>query len=230
MKRVLRIGLASLGGLLLLVAGVWLLSISLNDRAKTFSGKPVEYWLEQLVSTNPAARQRATNVVNEQIIPELTRVLFTATNESALRLAVIDQLEQLPGIHIFHISPEGQRSVAAHALGNCGPAARAAMPALLQALQGRDDAVRGPAAKALIQIQPDPDLLIPPLIQYLGEPEGSGRDEAAEALAEFGPRAKAAVPILVKLLDYRGDKDLMRAVRHALKTIDPDVAAKAGLN
>ena len=230
MKRVIRIAAASLGGLLFLCAAIWLLTKVLNDRPETFAGHTVDHWANELASTNSAdRRQLAAKVANERIVPELTNVLFTATNDSKLRVALIEQLNELPGVHIFHMYPESRRASAALDLGSLGPTAKAAIPSLFQALQGHDDVVRGPSAKALVQVQADPDVLIPSLIAYLNEPEGGGRDDAAEALAEFGPRAKAAVPVLVKLLPDRSDKDLMRAVRHALKTIDPQAAAAAGL-
>ena len=78
-------------------------------------------------------------------------------------------------------------------------------------------------------IHSDADLTIPALIDCLNNPQNGARAEAATALAAFGGQAKAAVPILVKLLEERTDKELMRAVPAALKKIDPEAAAHAGI-
>ena len=221
--------MATLAGIFITFAAIWLLIRTLGDRPTTYEGKPIEYWSEQLTNQDAGAREHAAGVVNSRIIPQLTREMFSATNDSVLRIAIIDQLNQLPGVHIFFVPAEGRRAAAALDLASLGPAAKPAMPAFLKVLQGQDDPVRGPAIKALVELQANPDVLIPLLLQCLSQPQGGSRDEAADALAEFGQRSKAAVPILIKLLDDRSDKELMQAVRRALKKIDPEAAAAAGL-
>ncbi len=124
---------------------------------------------------------------------------------------------------------EGRRVQAINDLGSLGPRAKAAAPALLQVLDRKDDLLCGPAATALAKIQAEPDRAIPALIGCLLDREGRGRPDVVEALCEFGPRAQAAVPLLVKLLADRSSKDIVAAVPTALKNIDPDAAAKAGV-
>ena len=85
---------------------------------------------------------------------------------------------------------------AAKALGDAGPAARAAIPALEKATKDADRRVRWAARAALAKVAPE--VGVPPLIQLLGEADSSVCVSAAEALGEVGPAARAAVPALEK--------------------------------
>jgi hypothetical protein len=64
------------------------------------------------------------------------------------------------------------------------------------------------------------------LINLLKEPEL--RANAIWALAELGTHAKSAIPTLVALLND-GDADFRSRATNALKQIDPEAAAKAGV-
>ncbi len=81
----------------------------------------------------------------------------------------------------------------------------------------------------MVRIQAEPDQAIPALIGCLLDRQGRGRPDVVEALGEFGPKARAAAPVLVKLLADRSSKDIIVAVPTALKNIDPEAAAKAGV-
>ncbi len=167
----------------------------------------------------------ANTVLNRTLIPHLTRAMVQDTNDSRLRVALVDYLNTLPNVNIFYRSAPSRRAEAAELLGEFGPAARSAAPALLHALQGKDLAVRAAAAAALGKIKADPAAEIPLLIQYLDDKE---IDEAAAlALADYGPPAKAAVPKLLQLSKVP-DKDLHRAVMEALSKIDPTTTNQTG--
>jgi hypothetical protein len=75
------------------------------------------------------------------------------------------------------------------------------VPALIQALKGTDEAVRGPAAQSLGAIHDQPETVVSLLIAALDEP--SLQAEAAEGLAGFGPQAKAAIPKLLTLFETK---------------------------
>ena len=105
-----------------------------------------------------------------------------------------------------------------------GPAAKSAVPALVQALKGKDTIVRGAAISALGKIHSDPEFVIPLLIGYLDD-EGLN-DEAALALANYGSLAKVAVPKIIPLL-HAPDKDAQAAAAEALKKIDPEAYTNA---
>jgi hypothetical protein len=108
-----------------------------------------------------------------------------------------------------------------------GPAAKAAIPVLIQILNRTNDtSTQGAAADALGDIHSDPDVVIPALIACLQDNDIN--DAAALALRKFGPLAKAAVPKMLPLL--HGGKEARRAATLALPRIDPAAAAKAGIS
>lgn len=97
-------------------------------------------------------------------------------------------------------------------LGRIGPQARAAVPALIEALQDPDSfTVRGYAAEALRRIGPDAKSAVAALIEALQDKSVHVRSQAAYALAHVGPEASAALPELKKMLD----KDLQWKHRFA---------------
>lgn len=215
--------MAALGGV------IWVLTHFLGNDETLYRGKPIAYWCEQSSSTQPALSNPATMMLNGVIIPYLTNQMFSDTNDSTMRLSLIERLNDLPGIHINFVPEEGRRAQAINDLGSLGPRAKAAVPALLRALETNDDPLCGPAAAALVRIQAEPDQAIPALAGCLLDREGHGRSDVVEALGEFGPKARAVVPLLVKLLADRSSKDLVAAVPIALKRIDPDTAMKVGV-
>jgi HEAT repeat protein len=107
---------------------------------------------------------------------------------------------------------------AAEDLGSLGPAGKAAVPALMQAAQGSDPAVREKALASLGKIHSEPDKVIPFLTKYLDDDNLD--DEAATALGEFGSLAKPAIPKIIPLL-HAPDDDAQAAAAQALKKIDP---------
>jgi HEAT repeat protein len=119
---------------------------------------------------------------------------------------------------------------AAGALSCYGQEARMAAPALFRATQDTDVGVRLSAFWALGDIRPDPLLAIPVLVAGLDDPFWPARANVARALQNYGPDAKAAVPALIKLVaashsaGIEGDP-----FSDALKAIDPEAAAKAGV-
>ena len=205
-------------GLALLAVGVAVLSQTLGEKTLLYHGKPVFYWSQTLKGQNPAATNEALQVLNQEIIPNLTKTMLEDTNDSKLRAKLVDILNNLPGVQIFTLPSESRRAAATDRLGDFGSAAGAAIPALLQAYQGHDRAVAGPAAVSLARIHAKPDELIPMLVKNLDTEEL--REHAAKALGEYGSAATSAVPKLRGLLRIQ-DKDLRQAVTGALRKIDP---------
>ncbi len=123
---------------------------------------------------------------------------------------------------------EGIRCYAAMALGLLGSKAPDAIPALIKSLKDKDLLVRCYAAKSLGQLGKEADLVVPVLIENLSDPNPNIRRYNAQALGAFGVRAKAAVPSLLKTLDDQ-TKIVRLNAAIALKQIDPEAAAKAGV-
>jgi len=144
-------------------------------------------------------------------------------------------------------------------LGRINPPAKEAVPMLVKATTDPDTFVRNNSVFALGQIHAEPALVVPALIKCLDDPASYTRAHAARALAAFGQDARPAVPALLKLLAREGTNsaptsalsgmsgnfdtirgphpttipfgpfDVAGPVISALKTIDPEAAAQAGI-
>ena len=110
------------------------------------------------------------------------------------------------------------RAAAAAVLGDIGPEAEAAVPALARALEDSDDDVRRTSADALGDIGPAAEAAVPALARALDDTDASVRSNAATALGDLGPVARAAVPALVRAL-RDGDPDTRWASAEALGEI-----------
>ena len=126
------------------------------------------------------------------------------------------------------------RIQAVRALGKIGPKAFAAMPSLNPLLGHKDVYVRALVAIAIWRIGGNGTDTLPVLSQSLVElPEGL-KWELIDAMAEMGPRAKAAVPLLLRELAVPKQPRWVWTsncgkLTNALRQIDPEAAAKAGM-
>ncbi len=230
MKRLLRISISVVTGLVGLAIGLFVFARLLGDQEIRYQGKSFSYWCEELGSAELTSSNRANAILNDVIIPRLTNQVLSDTNDSRLRVALVEALNGLPGLHIDFTCADGRRAGAIDNLAALGPRALAATPTLLAVVKLDDDTLCGPAAAALVKLHADPEVVIPILINSLLDRNGHGRPDLVEALGGFGPKAAVAVPELVKLLQDRSSKEIMLAVPKALKQIDPQAAAKAGIN
>jgi hypothetical protein len=224
-----RLLVASAVGLALCTGGIWVLARSLDEDLPRYQGQTLFYWLKRADSQDVTASNQACLVLNSSVIPRLTQTMFHDTNDSRFRLALIDQLNALPGVFIHSTVANDRRVAAALALGQIGPRAKATIPDLVKVLRGNDPAPRPAAAFAAGRIHSEPETIIPLLAALLDDPQDGVREMAATSLGEFGGLSKAAVPQLLELFKLRSDKDLNNAVAVALKQIDPGAATKAGI-
>jgi HEAT repeat protein len=154
---------------------------------------------------------------------------------------------------VLNASDPGQQIRAAQLLGERGPAAAEAVPALSQAARAHFVQVRTAAGEALRKIQPDlgvdPVLIAgldnydggdldaalaglaeagepatPALIAALKSPTPRVRRNAGIALGRIGPAARAAVPDLAALL-ADSDNSVREGAAQGLGGIGPDAAA-----
>jgi len=118
---------------------------------------------------------------------------------------------------------DGARAVGATALGEIGPPAASAVPALVKRLKDEDGDVRVAAAVALVRIAPDQhaDLAVSAIVAELKNPDLLVRILAADALGELGSRARSAIPALGSAL-----KDPEPEVRQAAKDAQSKVTAR----
>jgi HEAT repeat protein len=120
----------------------------------------------------------------------------------------------------------GVRLKAVEILREFGPAAKPALPALLQALQDKDDAVAVAVAEAVWHIGQRKETRAV-LRRALKSKNSTVRQQAASILRQMGKQARDAVPSLLEAA-----KDSNLAVRfetiRALQNIDPEAAAKVG--
>jgi HEAT repeat protein len=92
--------------------------------------------------------------------------------------------------------------LAAGTLGEIGPQARAAVPALRAALPTATGYDKLEITKALWTIDGDRTLVIPRLIELLHDHFGPIRCDAARILGRIGPPAKAALPTLLEMIRH----------------------------
>ena len=201
----------------------------MRERPARYQGQTLHEWVRDLESRDAALSNRASVVVSAQILPNLTNQMFQDTRESELQLHLIGFFNLLPGVELQYMPARYRRAAAAHHVGDFGRLAQPAVPALLRALKDADSVMRNRAAASLGRVHTEPGIVIPALVACLNDRSSEVRSAAAEALGGWGSEARAAVPRLVELLDDRSDRDLMDAVREALREIDPEAAAKAGL-
>jgi HEAT repeat protein len=119
---------------------------------------------------------------------------------------------------------ELHRAVAASALGELGPDAREAIPALTVALGDKSNKVRSRAFSALGSIGPAAKSAVPLLIKGMRDKDKSVRWSSAWALGRLGPAAGKAVPDLVAALNDQ-DPDVASCAVEALGSIGPGAKA-----
>jgi len=124
---------------------------------------------------------------------------------------------------------DGARAVGAEMLGDCGPAARSAVPALVKRLKDEEGDARVKAAEALIKIAPETNsgAALAGLLQDLKDPDLLVRILACEALGRLGPRVNPAAAALSAAIEDP-EQEVRQAAREALKRVDPSRAEKAG--
>ena len=127
-----------------------------------------------------------------------------------------------------NISPPS-RNDAICALGMVGPSAKAALPSLLQWTTNADWKGRLYAIRSLYEIGAEPDRVMPVLISALHDPNQMVQSQAVLTLGEWGPNARIAVPALVDCLNASNGFPVRSEVIDALKKIDPEAVAKAGV-
>jgi hypothetical protein len=125
---------------------------------------------------------------------------------------------------------EDIRKTAARSLGSIGPAAQDAIPKLIEHLSDPSKDVQVSSVNALKNIPRKSVQELPALLLVLNSPpkELYVAIGVIDRLGEFQDQAKAAVPAILPYLHNR-DIATRDCAAKALKQIDPEAAAKAGV-
>jgi HEAT repeat protein len=114
-----------------------------------------------------------------------------------------------------------------------GLAAKKAIPSLLLGVTNANASVRSQSLSALGRIHSEPAVVVPIFIKSLNDSDATVRWVAAGYLGSHALDARPAVPALIELLKDTNSTGLNLMVRkeatNALKKIDPESAAKAGV-
>jgi hypothetical protein len=133
-------------------------------------------------------------------------------------------------IYDQNISPSS-RFYVSRALMVIGPdATRKAIPSFVSGTASPNARVRESAVMALAQVHDEPSMVVPALVKALSDTNAHVRSVAALGLEGIGRSggARQAVRALELLLDDP-DGQVRHAAVEALKQIDPEAAAKAGV-
>jgi hypothetical protein len=123
------------------------------------------------------------------------------------------------------------RNNAAVALWFYQDQAQAVVPVLVKALQDPDAHVRLLSAKDLVHIDSKAGIeagIVPILIDILKSPDDQVAYQAAESLGELGNASVLVVPALVESV-HGTNRLVAQTAARALKKIDPEAAARAGV-
>jgi HEAT repeat protein len=143
-------------------------------KIKVFEGKPLSDWIVAALDPNPEVQKRVTATFDTVIIPTL--IERTKATAFSTRYGALSDLGQI------------------------GPRAKAAVTAILIALQDDEPVIRVVAAGALKQVDPQTKEAMPVLLAALRTKNNNAvRSFAAGAFAQFGE--EAVQPILQVLPD-----------------------------
>jgi PBS lyase HEAT-like repeat len=184
---------------LLVIAGVvtalwWMCRVT----EPQYQGRTVSYWARQLSRGNEKERveaREAVRAMGKSAVPFLAHVVRTddtwwkasLRNSYGARFPILFRWFPPPSIPATN-----ERREAAFALGEIGPAASKAIPALEWA-SIQNDGMEFVARAASMKVRGES---IGPLLERVKNPGMTGWSAAAALLPEFGTNARAAVPAL----------------------------------
>ncbi len=167
--------------------------------------------------------------------PEIAGPIFEKAMAEADETTTHYMLDALAGLGpqavprlIAALKYEALRAQTVYILGQIGPAAVAATPALAKLTSDPDPNVAVEAAHALAKIGPGAKDAVPALIEVLKQPESKSAHAAVFALGMIGPGAAAAEPALLEVIKGKDDSMSMLSAWAIIKIrgVTADTAAK----
>ncbi len=190
--------------IVLVVVGSALVFYGLLTPEPSYRGKSLSVWISRLEYENvyPTDEQRtALRGMGEPAVTHLITLL--QKQDSKIKRKFVAYSRSHPEVHNWWIAPRrvipenDYHAQAATALGEIGPAARAAVPALTVASTNAYYLVAARAKAALIKIRQDS---ITPLLTLLEDTHSTNWNQAALTVKYLGTNAGAAVPLMVNAL------------------------------
>lgn len=214
----------------ILVLGITHLVVR-NPTELKWMGQPASYWIDRLnyrdMQNGEASAEEFLFAAGPEVIPALIRGL--SFEDRWAHDHWVDIYFKLGKWHRYFSMPakrSSHRANCARGLGLLGPAAAAAVPELLRALDDRDPWVRSSAGEALAQIGVEKAQFVPRLIAGLSSTNANHRLACVIALVHSLPDVEAA-PVLHPLL-RDPDSNLRSWVAGGLgrDEADPDATAQ----
>jgi HEAT repeat protein len=190
---------------------VWLVQ---GPPEPSYQGEPLHVWLERyressyepdgylpvaVSAETLQARAEARAAIREMgtnALPFLLKLL--GTRDSELKSRSVEVLQNLSGSQLSIRLEQESHSLAAFGFGALGPAAKPAVPALMEMLNDTNRDTRRHAAFAVGLLDPAPPEAVPALLQHLNDPHMNG--EVIIALGNLRGAPELVVPALAQAL------------------------------
>lgn len=196
---------------------------------QNFASSAREAAANSLVEIGPAAETAIPVLINSASSTNSdvrSFALYTVGRMALESESVVPVL--MKGLHDPDREVRASAAFGLEGLAFMGGDAKPAIAALVEALKDTHVSVRASAATALGHIHSEPGAVVPALIEMLHDQDVQLHAFAARALGEFGDNARPATAQLIELLS-EANQDARKAATNALKQIDPEAAAKAGV-
>ena len=214
---------------------LWALA-RMNPEDKELVREVVPRLVQALKAPEPMLRAAAARaLIDLDADPEIMGPVIQKAMENADPDALNDMLDALASLGekavprlVKALEREKVRPKAAAIIARIGPAAKAAVPALIEALADKNPETCSEVLFALAAIGPDAAEAVPAITQALGAPDANVCYSVCYALGKIGPAAESAKAELEKNLTG-DDRFLCMASAWALCHIDPkspETAAK----
>jgi HEAT repeat protein len=195
-----------------------------------FRGRPLGFWVGRLRAPDPDSRREAVFALGEigsAAAPAVPALLEALAHAEPVPAGPDPTLwpESLGGTWELHTDPRflsapGAKGEIAGALGRIGPAARAALPALLELMKEPNRALRFAAARAAGHMG---DAAVPDLAAALRHRNAGFREAAVRALGEVGVAHAGSAGAILNALGDEDRRVRKMAVRFALQ-MGPEMA------